>query len=388
MSDRGLRVLERVAATEQTDEALLALKHARIRYGMDTVPEHWSGLVLDPLHLVQLRKTIDKLNKMLRKKGGLPLTLIEDQKATYIERQRESDGATVRIKTRKVTLLGDMPGSEGRYLFAARLHHLAEATVIHRSRAGRDLPEKVLEDARLAGPYCAHCEKRRKRSDTFIVIDTETNVTMQVGSSCLDKYTSEDCSAVLYSFNKLPQLTEELDSGDLDDAPTDDYGCSPAAFLAHFHRIGHITTGMARQQQANRAQEDAMRYGLEPREDQGLSWPTADADIIQAMSLLQRAETELLPGLERHRAAVKATDLGGTSDPSKLLTERDHNIAAVLESGTISAREAGTFAMIFAWEGEAAQRAEREKMRRLATDPQAQATEMARLILSATVTPT
>jgi hypothetical protein len=385
-------VLERQAAVEPTDEVLLRLRNAKIRYGLETVPEHWSGLVLDPLHLVQMDKSVAKLNKMLRKKGCLPLQLIKDSKATYIERTRASDNATVRIKTRKVTLVGDMPGSEGRYLFAARLHHLQDATIIHRSRAGLNLPESVLEDARLAGPYCAHCEKRRKRSDTFIVVDTERGTTLQVGSTCLDKYTSQDCSAVLYAFNKLKCLTDELDSGTLDDAPSEEYGCSPLAFLAHFARIGRVRSGMARQQHASRAQQDALRYGLECREGEGntlawtsLGWESIDADIIQAMELLQRAETELLPGLERHRAATKATDLGGTSDPTKLLSERDHNIAAVLESGTISAREAGTFAAIYAWEGEAEQRAEREKMRRLASDPVAQATEMAALIAGASV---
>jgi hypothetical protein len=63
-----------------------------------------------------------------------------------------------------------------------------------------------------------------------------------------------------------------------------------------------------------------------------------------------------------------------------LLSERDHNIASILESGTISAREAGTFSAIFAWDSEAEQRRERERMRRLATDPEAQASEMATLL--------
>jgi hypothetical protein len=387
-----MRVLERQAAIEGTDEAMLALKYARIRYGMETVPEHWSGLVLDPLHLVQMEKSVAKLNKMLRKKGCLPLQLIKDSKATYIERTRASDNATVRIKTRKVTLVGDMPGSEGRFLFAARLHHLPDATIIHRSRAGLNLPESVLEDARLAGPYCAHCEKRRKRSDTFIVVDTERGTTLQVGSTCLDKYTSQDCSAVLYAFNKLKCLTDELDSGTLDDAPSEEYGCSPLAFLAHYRRIAAVRSGMMRQQHAARAQQDALRYGLECREGEGnalawnsLAWDTIDADIMAAMALLKRAEAEMLPGLERHRAAQKATDLGGTLDATKLLSERDHNVAAILESGTISAREAGTFAGIIGWNDEAGQRAERDRMRLLASDPQAQATEMAKLIAGASV---
>jgi len=377
MSDKDLRVLEREAALDESDEALLKLRYARIRYGLETVPEHWSGLVLDPLHLVQMRKSVAKLNKMLRKKGCLPLQLIESPQATYIERTRASDNATVRIKVRKVTLVGDMPGSEGRYLFAARLHHLPDATIIHRSRAGRDVSEKVLEEARLAGPRCQHCDKRRGRHDTFIVVDTEAGTTMQVGSSCLSKYTSEDCSAVLYAFDKLRGLTEELDSGLLDDAPVEEHGCTPAAFLAHYQRIGTVSPSMIRQQRAERAQTDALRYGLQA---DGLSWDTADADIIAAMALLHRAEAEMLPGLERHRAAQQAADLGGTPDPSKLLSERDHNIAAILESGTISAREAGTFAAIIAWEGEAEQRRERERMRLLATNPQAQASEMVALI--------
>jgi len=386
MADGRLRLLEREAAEQDSDEALLRLKQARIRYGLEDMPEHWTGLVLDPLHLVQMRKSVAKLNKMLRKKGCLPLTLWESPKAEYIERTRASDGATVRIKVRKVTLMGDMPGSEGRYTFAARLHHLPDATIIHRSRAGRDLPEKVLEDARLAGPWCGHCEKRRGRHDTFIVIDTEQQTTLQVGSTCLQKYTSEDCSAVLYAFEKLVDLTLELNSGDLDDAPVEEYGCTPLAFLAHYGRLERVRAGMIRAQRAVRAQADALDCDLPGRdaitEHQArmlaqLSWEDADADIAAASDLLQRAQAEMLPGLERHRAAQKAT---GTADATKLLSERDHNIATILESGTVSSREAGTFAAIFQWDSEAEQRRERDRMRRLATDPLAQAAEMATLI--------
>ena len=380
MADGRLRVLERVAVQENTDEALLALKQARIRYGLEDVPHHWTGDVLDPLHLVQMQKSVAKINKMLRKKGGLPLQLIVSPEASYIERMRASDYETVRIKVRKVTLVGDMPGSEGRYIFVARLHHLKDATVIHRSRAGRDVPESVLEEARLRGPACQHCDKRRARHDTFVVLDTQKGTTLQVGSSCLNKYTSEDCSLVLYAFDKLRQITEELDSGDLDDAPSDEYGCSPLAFLAHYERLGKISTTMMRSHQAARAQSDALRYGLTPEKAQELGWEATDADILTAMDLLHRAESELLLGLERHRAAQQATDLGGTLDASMLLSERDHNIAAILESGTISSREAGTFSAIFSWEGEAAQRQERERMRLLATDPKAQASEMVALI--------
>ena len=222
MADSGLRMLERRAAEQGDDESLLRLRYAQIRYGVIEMPCHYEGLALDPLHLVQMRKTVAKLNAMLRKKGALPLQLIEDDKAEYIERTRASDGATVRIRVRKVRLVGDMPGSEGRFLFAARLHHLKDATVIHRTRAARHLPESLLEDARLAPPKCDHCDKQRARNDTFIVIDTEKGVTHQVGSTCLDLYTQEDCSVVLYAFDKLRKLCEELSSGTLDDAPQDD----------------------------------------------------------------------------------------------------------------------------------------------------------------------
>lgn len=372
MSDRVLRTLERDAATQGTDEALLALRYARIRHGLEDVPEHWSGLVLDPLHLVQMQKSVAKINKMLRKKGGLPLELVESPQAEYIERMRASDGATVRIKVRQVALYGDMPGAEGRYRFAARLHHLPDATIIHRSRAAADLDDSVLEAARLAGPQCQHCDKRRGRHDTFIVIDTEQGTTLQVGSSCLNKYTSEDCSLVLYAFDKLRQLTEELDSGDLDDAPVEEYGCSPLAFLSHYIRLDNVGPKMTREHRSVRAQQNALLYGLTPK----IVWVDVDADIMAAMDLLHRAETELLPGLKRHREAQAE----GTVDQLQLLTERDHNIATILESGTISSREAATFGAIFAWEGEAAQRTERERMRLLATDPKSQAAEMATLI--------
>jgi hypothetical protein len=365
MSDRGLRVLERNAAQYGDDRSLLALRHARIRHGLDEVPVHWEGLVLDPLHLGQMRKKVEKVNKLLRKKGGLPLTLVESPVAEYIERLRQSDGKTVRIKVRQVSLQGDMPGADGRYIFVARLNHKPNATIIHRSRAGRDVPESVLEECRLAGPRCQHCTHDRRRNDTYVVQNTEDGTIQQVGSTCLDQYTEQDCNLVLYAFDKLKQLTEELDSGELDSAPVEEYGCSPLSFLAHYNRLGHIRQGMIRDQHAARAQQDALRYGMEPTD---LSWETQEADITEAMSLLHRASSEMLPGLESHR------------EGTMVLSERDHNIAVILESGVVSSREAGTFAAIYAWDGEAEQRREREKMMHLATDPEAQAIEMARLI--------
>ncbi len=388
MSDTKLRQLEKRAALSDDDADLVALRRAQVRAGLAQVPEHWRGYVMDPLHLVQLRKEVATVNKRMRKKGALPLELVEAPQAEYRTKVRAEDGRTVRIKVRQVALLGDVPDS-GDWSYAARLNHLPSGTIIHRAGAARHLADAELEAFRVAGSVCQHCSKRRKRNDTYVLRNKVTHETIAVGRQCLNKYTNADASASIYAFDSLSKMTELLvEHAALNDSPEAEYGCSALEFVAHANRGMRQHSNRTARGYAGTAQSMALRYGATPAaRPQGEYLPSSypnDDDLMDAADLLALARAELLPQLAAHIAERTAAEEEKRNlDASILMPERDHNVAVILAEDVVSARECGTFAGIYAWQAESTQRAELAELAEQAQALQGDANHAARELAAA-----
>jgi hypothetical protein len=68
--------------------------------------------------------------------------------------------------------------------FVARIDHGHETGNIVRATGLRDLPTEYRD----SDPVCDHCGHKRRRRDTFVVFNEETNSYKQVGSSCLKDF--------------------------------------------------------------------------------------------------------------------------------------------------------------------------------------------------------
>jgi hypothetical protein len=100
----------------------------------------------------------------------------------------------------------------------ARLEHVAEGVNLIYSVPGENLPEEY----RTREVLCDHCEKRRRRKDTFVVRHKETKVTKQVGSTCLKDFLghmSPEHAVALAAY-----YTERDILGNYDDPDFDVYG--------------------------------------------------------------------------------------------------------------------------------------------------------------------
>ena len=88
----------------------------------------------------------------------------------------------------------------------ASLEHTKEGNIIHSVRNDIDIPERYYNVA----PYCEHCNTNRRRKNSFIIRNTETNEFKQVGKTCLNDFTgninAEWLASFYAMFNKLAEF--------------------------------------------------------------------------------------------------------------------------------------------------------------------------------------
>lgn len=135
-----------------------------------------------------LRKALDKLNRKATKLGTAPITMTDtgerDDEPTIIR------GIKSMIEYAYVTVSGRTPVLNG-WAFMATVEHTDHGNLIH-SVPAYARPAMAVADFSLfrqTGATCDHCEKIRKRIDTYLVQHEDTGEVKQVGSSCLADFT-------------------------------------------------------------------------------------------------------------------------------------------------------------------------------------------------------
>lgn len=127
-------------------------------------------------NLASFRKKIESLGKKAEKLTGdkiycmvLGYNMVENEYG-------------IADKVWEVHVCGPEPVLEG-WKFLARIEHTDSGNIV------RTIPdETVPERYRSTGRICDHCNKIRKRRDTFVVREIDTGDTKQVGSSCLKDF--------------------------------------------------------------------------------------------------------------------------------------------------------------------------------------------------------
>ena len=96
--------------------------------------------------------------------------------------------------------------------FVASIEHTEKGNIYHKALTSVEIPERYRDCA----PYCEHCNSRRNRKSSCIVMNTETGEFKQVGSSCLMDFThgmSATFAAYLASLKTIFAEEAELPIG-------------------------------------------------------------------------------------------------------------------------------------------------------------------------------
>jgi hypothetical protein len=133
--------------------------------------------------LPRFEKELAKLSKRSEKLTGFAIT------HAVIGRETKNHGTPSELVIYDVFLLADTPVIDG-WVFVARIDHSNETGNIVRTVP--NLTCEIPEVYRTASPDCDHCKMKRKRRDTFVLWNPETNEFQQVGSSCLIDFFGHD----------------------------------------------------------------------------------------------------------------------------------------------------------------------------------------------------
>lgn len=133
---------------------------------------------------------IAEISRRLAKKGIEPFSFVWGEAFDY--RPDPDKDHTVAVSD--LTLTGPdthLPG----WAFLATVEHLRDAEtreVINVFHKVPGAPAEVPEEYRNRGTVCDHCNTKRYRSETYIIRNTETGATMQVGSDCMAVFLPND----------------------------------------------------------------------------------------------------------------------------------------------------------------------------------------------------
>ena len=314
---------ERIRQAERDGDHDLA-RHLRRRAGHD--PAEVRRYDVLAINMTALHRKVEALAKRITRRGGRPLQVHE------VSRRWEQRGdGSVQVVT--VEVVGDVPDNNG-WRFCAVLHHRKEGAVIQRA-PGAVLNERELEDFRLRGPVCDHCNVRRKRNDTYVLrnVDTTSDAhgqQVQVGRNCLQDFTGVDPRAAIYAFNADAQLTEALRKfNELDDTVKDAFGAPTLIFLAEL--IRRERHGTPAHELVGDAWRRAAQFRHRPRPGINPSRPT-HTDAVAAARMLRDLRTHLVPTIP-------------TLEPS----DKDHNLGVVVAENYIEARHAAIAARALRW---------------------------------------
>lgn len=326
MSDERLRMLERRAIENPGDpEAQVAYRLAQVRAGLVEIPSE-SYLVLE-MSLSSLRKHVESLARRAVKLGMVPLVLHEGEVRWHVD---PDNGKRVRVVP--VTVIGDPP-TLGDWELVAQIQHRAEGAIIERAPGGAEFDERELERYRLKAQDCEHCGVKRERHDTYVCRHRETRAVVQVGSTCLQKFSGSDPRAAIYAFDATQRLQDAIQkAGELDETPDREWGAEIALFLAYVldganaHTAWHRAIGFERD-------ERARTVGINRDE---VAAPSADA-MLRTTRLLNAAKEHLIENIRVER------------DGALVLSDHEHNLAVLLSEGAVGIRNVRLAASAVDW---------------------------------------
>lgn len=158
-------------------------------------PAPW---VLSPAEFAATKDKLDKINARAIKRGFTGRIDITGIERTVTKTNDQGDERTIVVID--TTITGRAPSYDGwEFLAAVDTIETTDGTdfII---RTVPSVDESGLNRSTLAAGYCAHCKRKRpNRIYTYLVRNTETGETLQVGKTCIKDFTGWDTLPVFIS---------------------------------------------------------------------------------------------------------------------------------------------------------------------------------------------
>ena len=174
------------------------------------------SFVIPAANKTSVEKQIEKLNKRAKRIGTDLITLTWGK--AFMDRQQllipDPNDPSLPPKYIDNTYLalpveveGPLDVSHDGWQFLATIQHLKTGENIIRSIMDADIPKRY----RTAGSDCEHCNTKRYRKDTYLVLH-DTGVVVQVGSSCIKTFLGDETPEnILHRANFIAELMSFLE---------------------------------------------------------------------------------------------------------------------------------------------------------------------------------
>lgn len=268
-------------------------------------------------NFAKFEREMAKLSRRSERLIGLPITPI----VFSYKMEPLGDGTSRRVM--EVYLTAEVPVLNG-WTFVARIDHSNEVGNIIRTvpNLACDLPDRF----RTSAPNCDHCKVNRRRRDTFVVWNAETNEFQQVGTTCLadffghDPYKIAKLAEMLgYATEVATAARETMEQGDL----VERRWINVELFLAHTAQIvqqhGWVSMKVARENGIVSTRERAACANL----DDDYALTPADYEM-----------------------AAQATEWAQSLADKTDMSDFEHNVSVIAQSPYMEERSMGIAAAI------------------------------------------
>ncbi len=162
-----------------------------------------------------LKTEIKKINKRANKIGCPELKITEHgitHRVHPSDAEKIAHGIKylddcVKIKYHKISIEGEPPKFAGWTFLGTLDHWTIDGAVLVKTVPSHTIPKQYYE----ATPECGHCNKIRRRKDTF-VLQNESGEYKQVGRMCLKDFLGHDPSRIALHLTRIFELVDELES--------------------------------------------------------------------------------------------------------------------------------------------------------------------------------
>lgn len=280
------------------------------------------------------RKSFLRLTKKAAKTGSPVPTFVEHGRVT---RSRETEsGHNVDEVFVRVSVEGEAPKLPGGWSLVAVIEPTDAGNFV-RTVPGRECPEQF----RTTAPVCDHCQKTRRRKETFVVVN-DAGEYKQVGRQCLaDFLGGQSPEDVLAWWSMFYKAVDELNAVGAD---RDYYGQTRGPVEYHLESFLAITAcvirklGWVSRTQVIEQQEGIATVGWVER----ILRPSGDPGIKQLIEQYDLHASER-DTTEAKAAIAWALTLADAGEP---LNDYRYNVNLIARSGLVTARQAGIAASI------------------------------------------
>ena len=145
---------------------------------------------------------LEKLVKSLQKKTNVKFEIFEDdcKVETFVDHSTP-EHKKYRYLTIAIEL--EVNYKVGDYEIVAELEHTGNGNIIRQINFEYEVPTLY----RTTDCYCEHCQTKRKRNNTFLLVDKQHNF-KQVGKTCLNDYTGIDTLSIVEKVSSISFLLQ------------------------------------------------------------------------------------------------------------------------------------------------------------------------------------